>query len=106
MKTLLLAALGGALLAAPAAAQIPVQPEPVQTVSYSDLDLRTDAGRAALDRRIAAAVIEACGTASSADPQGQNEVRRCRAETLDSVAAKRDTILAAARANGTVLASQ
>ena len=56
-------------------------------VSYADLDLATADGVARLDRRIAAAVATACGTASGVDLAGQNDVRRCRLET--SAAARR-----------------
>lgn len=104
MKMLLLTAIGGALLAAPAAAQQSPYAGRTAAVHYADLDLGTDAGRAALDRRLGAAAREACGTASSADPRGQNEVRRCRAETLASLAAERDRIVG--RAQDTQLAAQ
>ena len=65
-------------------------------VSYADLDLSRAADVRKLDRRIRAAVDEVCGAASAADPEGRNEVRRCRALTRDSLAAARGTAIAAA----------
>ena len=64
-------------------------------VEVADLDLRTAAGQRALDRRINQAVIEVCGTASDADIEGKNDVRRCRSETLARLADDRDARIAA-----------
>lgn len=105
--TLALIALAGALYVAPAAAQSPTQETHTRVVSHADLDLRSERGRSALDRRIQIAVSAACGTASSADPEGKNDIRRCEAETLERVAVQRDRIIAAARdSSSTVLASK
>lgn len=107
MKTLLLAALGGVLLAAPATAQTAAQPVRTQIVNYADLDLRSQAGQAALDRRLRAAAHAACGTASSANPKGQNEVRRCRAETLERASIQRArAVSVAVESNATILSSR
>ncbi len=64
-------------------------------VEVADLDLRTLAGQRALDRRISHAVIEVCGTASDADVEGKNDVRRCRSETLARLADDRNERIAA-----------
>ena len=65
-------------------------------VEVADLDLRSAAGQRALDRRLAQAVIEVCGTASDVDIEGKNEVRRCRSETLARLASDRNERIAAA----------
>jgi UrcA family protein len=61
------------------------EPTPSQNVSIvhtSDLDLSTDAGRAALDHRLVIAAHDVCGTAADVDLSGKNKIRACRAETL------------------------
>lgn len=95
MKILLpLAVLASALYAAPAAAQEPRSAEHTLAVRHADLDLTGPAGVAALDRRIAAAVRLACGTASDADLRGKNRVQQCRADTLASIAPQREQAIA------------
>jgi UrcA family protein len=98
MKTLLaIAAAAAAFGAAPAAAgDLPTAPPAIQIVRYTDLNLATDAGRAALDRRIARAVREVCGRASDADVHGKNVVGRCRVETASAARAQPESVLAAA----------
>jgi UrcA family protein len=107
MKTLIsLAALGVALGAAPAFAQGPTFENRPQVVRYADLDLASEAGRTALDRRIRAAIDEACGVASDVDPEGSNKVRRCREEARTRVALQRDQAIASAQPpSKTILAS-
>lgn len=83
-----------AFTATPALAEPPVIA--ISTVQTSDLDLSSPAGQRALDRRLAQAAKEVCGTASDVDVKGKNEVRRCRAETLAGLAAERDQRIAAA----------
>ncbi|RJF92894.1 UrcA family protein [Sphingomonas cavernae] len=107
MKTMLaLTALAGALYVAPATAQSPADGTNTRVVRYADLDLGTEKGRDALDRRIRVAVSAACGTASSVDPEGKREVRRCKADTLAHVAAQRDQAIASLQTAPTLLASQ
>ena len=65
-------------------------------VETSDLDLSSQSGQRALDRRLNQAVKEVCGIASDVDVAGKNDVRRCRAETLASLAEERDQRIAAA----------
>ena len=106
MKSLLsVAALGAALCAGPIFAQ--ASSDRSQIVNYADLDLRTEAGRAALDRRISSAVRETCGTASDANLRGQNAVRRCRTLTAKLVtASKSQAIASAAHSSSTAFAAK
>ena len=77
----------------------PVLAEPPATatakVQVADLDLRTVSGQRALDRRLNQAVIEVCGTASDADIEGKNDVRRCQSETLARLTEDRNERIAA-----------
>ena len=96
MKTSVLsAALAAAFLAAPAYAQ-PVPDTGTRIVAYADLDLATDAGRRTLDRRIDAAVADACGSAADYDLHGRNRVSACRVETRAAVDRQRAAALALA----------
>jgi len=89
MKTLLaIAAAAAAFGAAPAPARD----------SAPAHDLATKAGQAALDRRLAFAVRDVCGSASDADLHGKNVVRRCLAQTARAVSARRDAALASTAA--------
>ncbi|MFL6858475.1 MAG: UrcA family protein [Allosphingosinicella sp.] len=104
MKTLLpLAALAAALVAHPASAQ--TAPAAPQIIRYADLDLSNPAGVRELDRRIGAAIRDACGGASDADLHGQNLVIRCRVEARGQAAAQRAIAVAAVRVRGDELAS-
>ncbi|MBV9930866.1 MAG: UrcA family protein [Alphaproteobacteria bacterium] len=96
MKILLsLAALAATVAGAPAVAEAPSSAAAV-VVRYADLDLYSAAGRRVLDRRIDAAVRDACGSASDADLHGRNAVRACVAQTKRAVAAQRAAVRAAA----------
>ena len=68
--------------------------EVVRVVATADLDLASEAGRKALDRRIGRAVIELCGQASDADLVGRNAVAECREEALAQAYQARDQRLA------------
>lgn len=83
----------GVIKGAPALAAQPI--ENVSIVRTADLDLNSQSGRAALDHRLVNAATEVCGTASSADLVGSNQVRACRAN-----------VLAKARNDGSQLASR
>jgi UrcA family protein len=97
MKTILpLALLAAAFVTTPASAQT-AAPSGVHVVSYADLNLASDAGRRQLDRRIGAAVRDACGAASDADLHGKNAVARCRSEAWGQAQAQRAVALASAR---------
>jgi UrcA family protein len=74
-------------------------------VHTADLDLDSQAGRQRLERRLAAAAIEVCGTASDFDLAGKNEVRRCRDETLAEARSRSDRIVAAAATGAPIAVS-
>lgn len=75
-----LAALAAAL-PSPALAAMPGATVSV-AVPTRDLDLGSPSGRAVLDQRLRIAAAEACGDASSADPEGKRFVRQCRVELV------------------------
>ena len=83
-----------AFSATPAFAEQPVVATSI--VETADLDLSSQSGQRALDRRLTQAVKEVCGTASNADVAGKNDVRRCRVDTLAGLAIERDQRIAAA----------
>lgn len=96
MKSLLnwsLAAAALALSAAPGYAQADVASRQL-VVSYADLDLSSERGVRILDRRLRAAAQTACGPTSDFDPEGKNEARSCRTETLAQARAQRDEAIA------------
>ena len=96
-----------AIKAVPAVAEPVAGPDVnVSVVHTADLNLSTDAGRQALDIRLAQAAREVCGTASDVDLEGKNKARACRADVLADARAKgeqlasrggSDTIILAAR---------
>ena len=67
-------------------------------VQTADLDLSSQAGQRALEHRLGQAVKEVCGNASPSDLAGQNEVRRCRVDTMATLASQRDERIAVASA--------
>ena len=71
-------------------------------VRTADLDLSSASGQRSLDRRIASAVVEACGTASDVDLAGSNDVRRCRDETKAQIAADRERLVELASRGGSI----
>ena len=86
LKPILFAAatLAAAANLSPAFAR-PITPE-VRTISYTDLDLSTAAGRTRLERRINAAVREVCGEAAPTfDLARRRAVRDCIDETRANV---------------------
>ena len=101
MKNAILTALASALATAatitafPVLAQEAQPPKNVSLVRTADLDLASGRDQARLDRRLAHAAREVCGTASDADVAGGNDVRRCIGETLAAAKARRDQLLAA-----------
>src|SRR4029453_173492 len=91
-----------AIKAVPALAQPVSGPNVnVSIVHTADLNPSTDAGRGALDVRLAQAAREVCGTASDVDLAGKNKVRTCRATVLADARAKGEQ-LAARGASGTI----
>ena len=81
-----------AFSATPALAEAPLVATSI--VETADLDLSSHSGQRALDHRLTQAVKEVCGTASDVDVAGKNDVRRCRVETLASLASERDQRIA------------
>ena len=96
-----------ALVATPALAQSQAPALTRVVVSAADLDLASAAGQRALDRRLAHAVVEACGVTSTVDLTGSNDIRRCRVEIGARIAADRDRLVElASRGSDIVLASR
>lgn len=58
-----------------------------RTVVIADLNLASAAGREQLERRIGRAVNEVCGRIVHTELRAANDVRRCRAEAREAVAA-------------------
>jgi len=64
-------------------------------VSYGDLDLRSEAGVQALDRRLAGAIRSVCGVHDgSVIPERRFAVQRCLTQKRAEVAALRDRAVA------------
>ncbi len=101
---LLLSAAFLVLTATPAMAQ--PQASSTSVVRLADLDLGSNAGKRALDRRISLAVAEVCGTASDADLVGQNQVRDCRIATRARVGNIVETRMANAAKGQILLAAR
>jgi UrcA family protein len=92
-----------ALKGVPALAEPVAAPERVVSlVQTADLDLASRDGQLQLDRRIARAAIEVCGTASPADLAGTNDVAACRADAVAKAKAASTQILAAAARGATI----
>ena len=76
------------------ASAAPARPE--ARVAFSDLDLSSEAGIRALDRRLVRAVATVCP-----DPRGtvdlatKRDARRCKTDTIAGLAAQRSRVLAA-----------
>jgi len=95
-----------ALIATPVVAE-PVPRTDQVIVRTADLNLTTASGQRLLDRRLADAVVDACGAASKIDLAGSNAVRRCRDETRARISAERERLIAlASRSTSTVIAAR
>jgi UrcA family protein len=90
------------LAATPVLAESPRPAENRIVVATADLDLGSVSGQRQLDRRLANAVFEACGTAPDFDLAGKNDVRRCRDETTASMKANRDRLVELASRSGPI----
>ncbi len=77
MKTLIVTVAAVLALAGAANAQMPDS----VVVKHRGLDLATEAGRNALQARVAAAIEKVCGTYDVRDVRGRAVVMACRAET-------------------------
>jgi UrcA family protein len=67
----------------------------VSYVKTADLDLSSEGGQRTLDRRVAQAAREVCGTPSDADLVGQNKARECREDAIAKVTGEREALIAA-----------
>ena len=92
-----------AFAATPALAEPAPPAESRIVVTTADLNLASAKGQTSLDRRLAIAVSQACGTASVVDLAGQNEVSRCRDETSARIAADRDRLVQLASRGGSII---
>jgi len=93
------------LLAFFGSTQALAEPIPVTNrvvVTTADLDFTASSGQQRLERRLAIAVIEVCGEASSVDLVGSNAVRRCHHETRAQVSAYARRAIALAQGSSTV----
>jgi UrcA family protein len=101
--SVLLASIGATLvLAAPASAQVVERFS--SEVRYGDLNLTTDAGVAALHRRIANAARQACGYSDSRDLKVRQAVANCQQAALADATPKIELAVANAR-NGQAYAA-
>jgi UrcA family protein len=91
MKTILVG-VALALLASPAIAESGDRRRDVR-VSIADLDLATPDGVAALDQRLAKAVLKVCGTAYFLDQAQLDDVDRCRVDAGARAVALRQQVL-------------
>ncbi|ABF52426.1 UrcA family protein [Sphingopyxis alaskensis] len=103
-KLLILATAAAALVGQPASAE-PAPTSPSVAVAHDDLDLSTDAGVKALDRRIWRAVVAVCGEAPGYDLAGKNDVRQCRRDTRALASAQADVVIAGATRNQAIRVS-
>lgn len=72
-------------------------------VSYGDLNLRSEAGQKALDRRLASAIRTVCGVHDgSAVPEHRFAAERCVIEKRAEVAALRNQLIASYSASETL----
>ena len=89
---------------------VPALAEPAGNVSSivktADLNLSSQSGQRALERRLDRAVAEVCGTASDVDIEGKNDIRRCKDETYAQVAQERDQRIVQGSARPIVVAAR
>lgn len=110
MKTSLIL-VAAAALAFPAAAADPARASEtratdIRTISYTDLNLESDSGRAELQRRMSRAVASLCSVDGLPDSFALDaEQARCVAETSAGLDAQMDAAIRANRARATRMAS-
>jgi UrcA family protein len=103
ISTFALALIASATLITPTVASA-AEPETVSSiVRTADLDLSSEAGQRALDRRIVVAAHEVCGSPSPVDLMGVSAVRDCRERTIAAAAEQRQRILSAAKAGTPII---
>jgi UrcA family protein len=94
-----------ALLAAMSGGAAAQQPRTEARVGYADLNLQTEAGIKALDRRLARAVIAVCpDERGTVDMARKVAARRCIKETSAGLAPLRTRVLAAQGSGETLVA--
>jgi len=71
-----------------------------EKVPYGDLNLATEAGIAALDRRLDRAVERVCGDSQTRNPSAQRGIKRCHAETWQSIQDDRQFAIAKSTGQG------
>lgn len=103
---ILMAAITGALLGAPAMADPSMSQLHAETVRTDDLDLGRTADVIKLNARVGRAIRSVCGTYSSTDLAGQNEVRRCRVNLRPNAAAETERLIAENRRAEALAANQ
>ncbi|MGB3470608.1 MAG: UrcA family protein [Erythrobacter sp.] len=82
----------------------PVNAEPDHRqahVEYADLDLSSDAGRAALDKRLNRAIRDVCRAPFTRSVRAASQARACAEKVRETVLVQRNAILArASRSDG------
>lgn len=97
----------GLIKAVPALAETPASEQTyVSHVQTADLNLASESGQRALDRRVAQAAREVCGVPSDSDLVGQNKARECREDAIARATAERDQRIAAASSSPISVASR
>jgi UrcA family protein len=103
-KTFAVAAIAFAAIALPLSATSAAEPRSAD-VSYAELDLSSEAGRAIFDRRIETAVEAVCGKMQG-KPTFDRAVRDCQQETRIAAMKSRDLAVAAYGRDGLVRADR
>ncbi|HEY8592972.1 MAG TPA: UrcA family protein [Sphingomicrobium sp.] len=104
LKIVAISALATAALlkGVPALAE-PVTELNVSVVRTADLDLNSEAGKRALDRRIANAAAEVCGSASDTDVAGKNDARQCLHDVIADARARSAALVASRAVHGSIV---
>ena len=95
----------GSVDSASAAGRQQSGPEAV-VVRYGDLDLASERGVAALDRRLGSAIQAYCRGLAPFLPHQAQARRACRAEAWQAVAAQRSAAIAAVRSGATQISAR
>lgn len=70
-----------------------------RTISYADLDLKSDAGVARLDKRVRAALGEVCGRPDTRDLAARAHAIECRRVAMETVRPNVELAVATARSD-------
>lgn len=112
MKQTVKIMLVSALAAAAVVKAVPALAEPgsgdvnVTIVRTADLDLTSKAGQRALERRLAVAAAQVCGSASDADLSGRNQERTCVRAVLTDARARSADLVAERNSGGIEVAAR